>query len=164
MATLRAHGLSVDAPVGWDASIYRRSGSDFALQHLGADRAAMHAVDHQPVLHLCSRPLPADRGDLGGGVVSGLGPQDLFVVLFEYGPGSAGTPLFGGAGRVPWPLRPADFDAASLRTQLPGQVGCQRFFSLGDRSFMLYVVLGGTANLPALVARVNAALAGVVIG
>ena len=115
------------------------------------------------MLQLCSVPLPVDRGDLGGGVVSALGPRDVFVVLCEYGPASAGTALFG-ASRVPWPLRVADFDASALRTQLPGQLGCQRFFSVGSRPFMLYVVLGGTAAAAELVARVNAALAAVVIG
>lgn len=160
MATLAAFGLSVDAPAGWDASIYKRRSEDFSLQHLPADIAAQHAVDFQPIVHLCTRALPVTRGDMGGGVVAELGPDDVFLVLFEYGGDSPSTPLFA-AHQAPWPLSLDDFDTASLRTQLPGQLGCQRFFSVNGRGFMLYVVLGGSANRRALLAAVNAALAGV---
>ena len=162
MPTLQAYGLSVDAPAGWDASIYKRQDDGFALQHLPAEQAALHAVEYQPIMHLCTKALPVVRGDMGGGVVASLGPQDVFLVLFEYGGSSLGQPLFGGT--VPWPLLPDDFDTATLRTQLPGQLGCQRFFTVNGRSFMLYVVLGGTAARAQLVAQVNAALATVRVG
>jgi hypothetical protein len=164
VTTLSAHGLDVTAPAGWDAAIYKRAGTDFVRQGLSAEQAALHAVDHQPIVHLCTRPLPVSRGDMGGGVVSELGPQDVFLVLFEYGPEAASQPLFAGSTTVPWPLRAEDFDAASLRTQLPGQVGCQRFFSVGGRSFMLYVVLGSGRAAGTLLPMVNAALASVQIG
>lgn len=164
MATLSAYGLTVDAPAGWDGSIYKRQGGDFALQSLSSEQQALHAVELQPIVHLCTRPLPVDRGDLGGGVVAGLGADDVFIVLFEYGPTASGAPLFAAATGAPWPLAVEDFDAASLRTQLPGQLGCQRFFSLGSRSFMLYAVLGGDANRRRSVQAVNTALAGVRVG
>lgn len=164
MATLSAYGLSVDAPDGWDGSIYKRQSGDFALQSLSGEQQALHAVDLQPIVHLSTRALPLDRGDLGGGVVAALGVDDVFIVLFEYGPSSAGTALFAASATVPWPLAVQDFDTASLRTQLPGQLGCQRFFSFGGRSFMLYVVLGGDGSPHRLVRAANDALAGVRIG
>jgi hypothetical protein len=162
MATLNAHGLAADPPAGWDAAIYRRRPVDLVRQGLSPEGAAQHATEHPPILQLCTRPLPVVRGDLGGGVVADLGPDDVFLVLVEQ-PGAAGTALFAGDG-VPWPLRPSDFDAATLRTPLPGQLGCQRFFTANGRAFMLYVVLGGARSVPASVAMVNRALAGVAIG
>lgn len=161
MATLSAYGLSVEAPAGWDASIYKRKEPELALQRLSADQAAEHAVEYQPILHLCTRPLPVVRGDLGGGIVSELGPGDVFLVLFEYSGESAATPLFAKSARVPWPLKLQDFSPAALRTQLPDQVGCQQFFSVNGRGFMLYVVLGSAAAAPTMLVQVNAALAGV---
>lgn len=159
MATLSAYGLSVDPPAGWDGSIYKREDAGLALQSLSAEQAALHAVDHQPIVHLSTRALPVVRGDMGGGVVADLGPQDVFLVLFEYGGPSASAALFTQGTGVPWPLRAEDFDTASLRTQLPGQLGCQRFFSVNGRGFMLYVVLGSAAAGRTLIPAVNAALA-----
>jgi len=163
VATLSAYGLTVDAPAGWDGSIYKRQPVEYALQGLSAEQVDAHAVEYQPVLHLCTQALPVVRGDLGGGVVNQLGPADIFLVLFEYGGESAASPLFAQLGSVPWPLAEHDFDPASLRTQLPDQLGCQRFFSVNGRGFMLYVVLGGRAEVASSVARVNDALAAVVI-
>ena len=163
MASLSAHGLSVDAPPGWDAAIYKRQPDTFERQGLSAEQIELHAVEYQPIVHLSTRALPVVRGDLGGGIVSELGQEDVFLVLFEYGPTSAAEPLFADNVGVPWPLALEDFDAASLRTQLPGQLGCQRFFSLNGRAFMLYVVLGSESARRRLVPAVNAALATVTV-
>ena len=38
--------------------------------------------------------LPGDVGDFGGGAVNLMGDNDIFAVLFEYGPDSLGTRLF----------------------------------------------------------------------
>lgn len=162
MAELKAYGLAVQAPAGWDGEIYQRPGG---LTRQGGASSATddpHAVEHHPIVHLCSRPLPAERGDFGGGVVAQLGPADVFIVVFEYGAEAVGTPLFAAAG-VPWPLALEDFDATSLRMPLPGQLGCQRFFHVGGRAFMLYVVLGSSTLRRALVPAVNAALGGVTL-
>lgn len=164
MAELRAYGLSVQAPTGWDGEIYQRADVAFTPQSTGAATGTdIHAVEHHPIVHLCSRPLPAERGDFGGGVVSLLGPADVFVVVFQYGTDAVGTPLFAASG-VPWPLALEAFDTTSLRMPLPGQLGCQRFFTVGGRAFMLYVVLGSSTLRRALVPSVNTALRGVVLG
>jgi hypothetical protein len=158
VASLQAFGLAVETPAGWDGEIYQRDGG-FATQSAGAE----HAVEHRPVVHLSTVALPAVRGDFGGGVVAQLGSQDIFVTLFEYEPEAASTALFEAQG-VPWPLAPEDFDAESLRMPLPGQVGCQRFFTVNGRPFMLYVVLGSNAMRRMLVPTLNRALAGVNLG
>jgi hypothetical protein len=159
LASLQAFGLSVETPAGWDGEIYRRDDGGLDLQAAGAE----HVVEHRPVVHLSTVPLPAVRGDFGGGVVSQLGSQDIFVTLFEYEPEAASTELFATQG-VPWPLALEDFDANTLRMPLPGQVGCQRFFTVNGRPFMLYVVLGSNAMRRLLVPTLNRALAGVALG
>ena len=52
------------------------------------------------------------------------------------------------------------FGSKRLQRPLPGQLGCQRFFTAGGRPFCLYVVAGSRAYLPRIIADVNAVLAG----
>ena len=47
-----------------------------------------------------------------------------------------------------------------LQRTLPGQVGCQLFFTEGRRPFCLYVVVAGRLHLNKLIAQVNKMLAG----
>lgn len=161
MATVSGHGITVDGPTGWDVAIYRREPDPAVL----APQAAVdggplvdHRVEYRPVVHLSSVPLPAVRGDFGGGVVNGLGPSDVFIVIFDHGPDAADSALFGRSG-LPWPLALEDFDASQLRTMYANQVGCQRFFSAGGTAYMLYVVLGSDRMRRVLVPSVNRALA-----
>ena len=112
------------------------------------------------LLHAATVPLPAQRGDFGSGVVELLGPDDVFVSLFEYDAQDAGRALFAAQG-LPVP-RPADFSTAVLqRTQLDHS-GAQWFFSAAGRPFCLHVVLGshsrrapGAAKVAALLARTS---------
>jgi hypothetical protein len=125
---MRAYGLSVAPPRGWDVRITRRpSGPQ-------GDRS-------RPVLHASTRPLPEDRGDYGSGAVELLGPDDVFVSLLEFGPESVGTALFAQQG-LPRPLPLASFSPARLQRTLPGQSGLQIFFTDQGRAFCLYIVLG----------------------
>ncbi|PPK98067.1 hypothetical protein CLV92_102220 [Kineococcus xinjiangensis] len=143
---LRAHGMAVDAPRGWEVRISRRRREG---QEVGAER--------RPVLHAATVALPEERGDFGGGVTPLLSEEDLFVSLFEYGPEAVGTPLFATKGR-PRPTV-ADFAPNRLQRSIPGQSGCQWFFQEGGRAFCLYVVLGSHARRAALVNRLNDVLA-----
>ena len=97
-------------------------------------------------------------GDFGGGAVTLMGPDDIFAVLFEYGPESAGKALFARAG-MQRSLAPADFRSTLLRRGLGGQSGTQWFFTEAGRPFTFYAVLGSHARRNALVPRVNALLA-----
>ena len=144
MTRLAAQGLAVAVPAGWEARIQRRALSVAAEQ--------THAV-----VHLANFALPEQRDDFGGGVTPSMRSPDVFVVLFEYGPGALGKPLFAAQGI---PRVTADmFGSQRLQRPLPGQLGCQRFFTARGRAFCLYVVAGSRAYLPRIVAEVNAVLA-----
>lgn len=145
---MRAHGLSVGVPAGWEGTIVRRRAD--------AGEATF------PVLHLATVALPSDCDDFGSNAVERLGRDDVFVALFEYGPDSVGAPLFEARG-LPLPLRADNFDPAMLQRTLPGQAGVQRFFTASGRAFSLYVVLGSHARRRVLVPAVNAALATLVV-
>jgi hypothetical protein len=143
--TLRAHGLAVEAPHGWEVRIARRA----------RDPESPGSVP-RPVLHASTVPLPADRADFGDGVFQRLSPDDVFVALFEYEPQAATSPLFAARGR-PTPTA-ADFSPMGMQPSLPGLSGRQWFFNDGGRAFSLFVVLGSHARRAALVNRLHPVL------
>jgi hypothetical protein len=140
---LSAQGLAVGLPSGWEGRIQRRAAT--------AARETTHAV-----VHLANFPLPEHRDDFGGGVTTAMRSPDVFVVLFEYGSESVGTPLFATQG-IPR-VEAAMFSSKRMQRPLPGQLGCQRFFTASGRAFCLYVVAGSRAYLPRIIAEVNAVL------
>jgi len=141
---LSAQGLAVGLPSGWEGRIQKRA--------VTAARETTHAV-----VHLANFALPERRDDFGGGVTPAMRSPDVFVVLFEYGRESVGTPLFSAQGvpRVDTTM----FDSKRLQRPLPGQLGCQRFFTANGRAFCLYVVAGSRAYLPRIISEVNTVLA-----
>lgn len=141
MPRLHGHGLALDLPRGWDGAITKR-----------ADAGAL------PVLHASSMPLPAGRGDAGGGVVQHLGWGDVFVGLLEHEPAGAGTTLFASEG-LSLPLPPDWFMPGALQGMRPVQSGAQLFFSLQGRAFCLFAVVGEHARRHRLVPRIDAVLA-----
>ena len=145
---LSAQGLAVGLPTGWEGRIQKRA--------VTAARETTHSV-----VHLANFALPERRDDFGGGVTATMRSPDVFVVLFEYGKESVGTPLFAAQG-VPR-IDAAMFSSKRMQRPLPGQLGCQRFFTMNGRAFCLYVVAGSRAYLPRIVAEVNTVLAEVEI-
>ena len=145
---IQERGLSVDLPAGWEGDFYRREPDAGPLS--GAEKT-------YTVAHMANRSLPPNRGDFGSGVVELMGPDDVLVVLFEYGPESVGTALFSHQG-PPWPLKAGRFGPNSLQRPLPGQGGLQQFFTMANRAFCVYVVLGQLGNARAMVPQVNAML------
>jgi hypothetical protein len=103
------------------------------------------------VLHACTKPLPADRGDFGSGAVDLLGPDDIFVALVDYGAEVADRGLFERQG-IPR-LAPSQFAPNRLQRPLPGLSASQHFFSAGGRGFCLFTVLGSHARRMAGVQR-----------
>jgi hypothetical protein len=144
VALLRAHGIAAQLPAGFEGRIFRRS-------HLRGEVA-------YPVAHFATFPLPPDVADFGGGAVTLMSPNDIFAVLFEYGPESVGKELFGRQG-MPRSLSTADFRPTLLRRGLGGQSGTQWFFTEAGRPFTFYAVLGSHAQRGTLVPRVNSLLA-----
>jgi hypothetical protein len=78
------------------------------------------------------------------------------VVLVDYGPADAGTPLF--AAPAPGRIDPAELSPATLLRRRPGQRGLQRFFTAAGRAMCLYVVVGSAAHASDLAAAVSRVL------
>ena len=149
---MKSAGIDVAVPQGWNGEIYKRE-EEFSAQSVGA-------VSH-PVVHLGTFPLPQGRGDFGSGAVEIMSSDDLLVVLFEYGPESAGSALFARKG-IPR-VAAADFGPNNMQRPIAGQSGAQYFFNQSGRAFCLYVVLGAHARRNELVPEVNQVLAGLTI-
>jgi len=159
MPTIRAHGIDVGLPAGWDGRIsVRADGAPEAAITASGTRVA--TLRSRPVAHLANFGLPADRGDFGSGAVELMGDRDVFVVLFEYEPDATATALFRAQG-FPRTLAVRDFEPATLRRAIAGQSAHQVFFQESGRAFCLYVVLGAHARRAALVPIVNQVLASV---
>jgi hypothetical protein len=148
VAKLRAHGIGATLPGDFEGRIFVRP------------RSAGEAS--YPVAHFATFPLPADVADFGGGAVTLMGPNDIFAVLFEYGPESVGTQLFARQG-MPRTLQADDFRPTLLRRGLGGQSGTQWFFTEAGRPFTFYAVLGSHARSGLLVPRVNELLVSLVV-
>jgi hypothetical protein len=139
MTQLAAYGIGIQVPNGWEGRILRRS--------------AVDAAESRAVVHIASFPMPEERGDFGVGVTELMRSGDAFVTLFEYGPESLGTPLFAAEG-VPR-LTVDLFTSRRLQRTLPGQVGCQLFFTANRRPFCLYVVVAGRLHLRSVIPQMN---------
>lgn len=147
MAVIEAHGIAAELPSGFEGRIFVRavpSGTAYA------------------VAQFATFPLPDDVGDFGGGAVNLMGPGDVYVTLFEYGPESLGKQLFARQGR-PSEFGSDDFSPMTLRRALGGQSGTQRFFTESNRPFTLYAVLGSHVLRNSLVPKVNALLSSIAL-
>jgi hypothetical protein len=146
---LAGHGVAVDLPQGWDGRIVR-------------NRQALAEATTHAIVHAGNFPLPEGRGDFGTGAVELMRDENALVVLFEYHPDAATTPMFRNTG-MPRNLSPDWFTRNQLQRTLPGQAGFQTFFNQRGRAFCLYVVLGSYANRARTVTLVNQVLQGVQI-
>ena len=144
MTVLSGQNIEVALPPGWEGVIGRSA---------ELDDGAVRRV----VAHFASFPLPAQRGDYGGGAVEGMGSQDALVVLFEFGPEAVGSTLFAIEG-IPT-ITAADFDRSVLQRSIAGQSGVQRFFTVSRRTFCLYVVAGSHVDRVDIVPPVSSLLA-----
>ena len=156
---LQAHGIETDLPTGWEGRIGLRRPPGAGLRTPGetSPTGALGEIPN-PVVHLANFALPEDRGDFGSGAVDVMGPENLLVVLFEYGPESAGTSLFKTKG-IPTKLTPDMFSRSALQQTRPEQAGTQIFFTVENRAFCCYTVLGRQANANRLLPQANATLA-----
>src|SRR3954469_16385907 len=117
---LARHGLGVELPRGWDGRIYRRA----ATQEGSTTRGVMHAANFA---------LPERREDYGGGAVEVMRAGDVMLMLLEFDPEAASTPLFAHEGLRR--LSPSAFAPNRLQRILPGQAGAQFFFSEAGRAW-----------------------------
>lgn len=146
---VRAPGIDVDLPKGWEIEIDSGGGED--------------GQEFQPVttprVHIANFPLPAVRGDFGSGAVERMIDGDALICLLEESGSAVGTALYKKQG-VPR-LTPGDFARNRMQRPIKGQAGAQRFFTAADRAFALYVVLGSFVSRQTMVDRVNEVLAGI---
>lgn len=155
---LQAHGIETSLLPGWEGRILMRGATTSRdAQKAGVEPDPSFAPPN-PVVHLANFALPEDRGDFGSGAVDVMGDGDVLVVLFEYGPESAGTALFRRKG-IPTDLRPSMFSASALQRTRPGQAGCQLFFTVENRAFCCYTVLGRQSAAARVLPQANATLA-----
>lgn len=156
---LTTGGVRLRLPAGWEGAAARprppardpRFGSAASWTDTGPRTL--------PTLHAATFALPPERGDFGGGAVERMRADDAFVAVVEYGPESAGTPLFA-APALPRRLTPESFDPHALQRTLPGQTGVQAFATERGRPLCLYVVLGHRSRARQALPRVNRLLAG----
>jgi hypothetical protein len=144
---LRADGIDVDVPQGWDGEIYRPS-AGFSVQGVRGGST--------PVMHLSNFALPSARGDFGSGAVESMRSDNVFISLVEYDRGSASKSLFSTTG--PPRVQAEDFAPHTMQHPMPGQSGAQYFFNNGGRAFCLYVALGSHPRRHELVPEVNQVL------
>jgi hypothetical protein len=137
--------VSVRLPAGWQVAARRQAPSE-------------PGRPGNLLVHAATIALPRERGDFGSDVAGLLGPDDVFVSLFEYERSSAGTVLFSSRG-IPV-VRPSDFVVGALQRSRPGQSGAQYFFTQADRAFCLFAILGSHSRRIPGARKVNALVAG----
>ena len=160
MTELAAHGIEVSLPTGWEGRLFRRP-RDGEVASADANILGEPAAPQETtnaVLHASTIAVPPGVGDFASGAVDKLGSNDVFVVLFEYDPSSAGEVLFRSRG-LPRTLSEDDFSPNAMQRAIRGQAGVQKFFNDQGRAFCLYVVIGAFARRKELVKRVNEVLA-----
>ena len=151
---LKAHGIAVELPPGWEGRIYRREGGD-------------------PTLHAASFALPHADGDFGSVATARIPAGGGFFSLTEYRPGRRLVPGKGlfASTEIPLPLDPRNFDPRALHIGRRGQAGFQHFFTADGRPFCLYAVLStktaphaGVTKPKARLGEVNHVLSSVAFG
>ena len=151
MAMMQGGGIAVELPAGWDAEIYRRPSDVSTLSSSGTPEQT------NAVLHAANFALPEPRGDFGSGAVELMGRSNLLIVLFEYNPADAQTPLFKHVG-LPLPLVADEFHPHNMQRARRGLQGCQRFFNTVTRAWSLYVVVA-ESGMTELITEANQVLA-----
>lgn len=135
---LSGYGITVDLPPRWEGRIYKRPEGD-------------------PTLHAGNFPLPVEDGDFGSRALSAMRDDGAFMVVTEYERKLARTGLFSPTAPAPLPATTELNPWALLRVRR-GQFGIQRFMTIGDRAFCVYLVVGSVPSPSALLAEVNGVL------
>lgn len=161
MTGLRAYGLGLDVPPGWDARIFKRDGNHADIAALDGSEGERPASVH-PVVHVANFALPEGRGDYGSGAVERMGPSHVLVCLLEFEPSSCASALFSREG-VPR-LTPGHFSPHAMQRTIAGMCGTQAFFQLHGRAFCAYAVLGSHRDRRTLAPLADRALHGIEIG
>ena len=158
-AVIRAHGLELAIPVGWNAEIFRLGDGSPADGDGPLNLTTRELENSPPVLHAATLDLPRGRGTYATEMIDRLGHGDAFVAVIDHGPEQARQEVFS-MGVVPWPLLPDHFDPSASPQTKTGLVFVQRFFNQRDRAFALFAGIDEGPGRAVPVGRVNALLAG----
>jgi hypothetical protein len=115
-----------------------------------------------PVVRLANFPLPMTRDTYAAEVAETLRPGEVLVSLVEFDRSSANTGLYAPRGAPR--LRIEDLDPKALQAPGPGRLGVQRFFSIGNRAFSLYVMAREGRGLIEAFRSMNASLRSLRVG
>jgi hypothetical protein len=160
---MEGYGISLELPSGWDARLYSRPLVEPSVLPAGLASPLIRtptARGGAATLHFANFTLPAKAGDFGTAATAVMPAGGVFAALVEYQTGQGlepGRGLFEAQG-IPVPIAPDDLDPHALLRALPGQAGVQRFFSVGDRPFCLYVVVGPASGVRTALSQLNNAL------
>jgi hypothetical protein len=129
-AKVMGHGVAASVPDGWAGRVFRE-----VLK--GPEVCG-------PTMHIGNFAIPGDDTGFAGRMMSEVSSGRVAMVLQEYLPDAVLQPGVGlySANGVPAKLSLADFDPRTLQSVQDGQVGVQRFFTVGRRLFVFYAVLG----------------------
>jgi hypothetical protein len=164
--SIAAHGIGVTPPRGWDARIYARP----RMSTAPSPKAGLPGFDGEPqghlgTMHAASFPLTGAEGDFGADATIRMPDHGAFISLIEYQPDEDLVPGVGlfESREIPRALDADEFRREAMMVPRRSQAGAQRFFTVGERPFCLYAVIGSRHRAPALVAQINDALASLVI-
>ena len=153
MHQLRAHGVGVEVPTGWEAELSTVEEDSLI------EGAVSYSRTPRVLLHAANFALPVERGDYGSGAVEIMDSGSVLVVVMEFDKASASTALFAQEGS-PASLGGHDFSTQQLQRPQRNQSGAQRFFHVGNRAFCVYVVLGSHLLRAVLVQEANRIIRG----
>jgi hypothetical protein len=164
--SIAAHGIEIAPPRGWDARIYARP----RMSTAPSPKSALPGFDGEPeghlgTLHAASFPLTGAEGDFGADATIRMPDHGAFISLIEYQPDEnllPGVGLFE-SREVPRALTVEEFRREAMMVPRKDQAGTQRFFTVGERPFCLYAVIGSRRRASVLVPELNDALASLII-
>lgn len=148
------NGFGLDIPDGWEGEL------GWAGGEAPSGLSLLSGSGHRVVAHIANFALPTERGDYGSGAVELMDSGAIFVSIMEFARSAEPPKLFSGRG-VPTNISGADFSPDQLQRRLPGQGGLQRWFTVGDRRFVLYVVIGSYRMRDVLAPEVSRLLRGI---
>lgn len=128
-------GVGIDVPDGWEGEL------SHADRDAPAGLSLQSSSSRRVVAHLANFAMPIERGDYGSGAVELMDSGAIFISLLEFARSPHATGLFSGRA-LPTRISGADFSPDQLQRRLPGQGGLQKWFTVGERRFVLYVVIG----------------------
>jgi hypothetical protein len=143
MSRLSRHGISIRLPHGWEGAIF--------VPDLPPPAVNM------PVMHASDQAVSTRRSTFAAELAARAGGWGTVIALVEFDPLLANEGLYAAQG-LSLPIRREDLNPKALQVPDSFQEGRQWFFSIRDRAFCLYAVVGIGPGLHDRLALVNETL------